>query len=417
MYFSGYPKFHDSFFEQLRDGRKDLPLLPNLRAMECPIDLTILHLFASPSVTQWGLHLTDKIEVVTTALSSFISSLPQAMPRISYLYINIILSAEFNPDDFNDFQATIPSALAEMKQLKEVLLPPSWLTPRITKALASLPDLAIITTIEMWDLVDESAILPSPSDLLESSDFPSLNQLSIVTNLDRILSWFQRCSSSRSMAHLSILSPEPESKATFTRTIDYVSENMSSNLEELSLEAGGLLYPPTDLSTIRLTDLKPLFVCQELESLDLSFAFPFDINVEDIISIVESLPSLTTLKLNPSPSHTDDHEPSLHLSCLSTLARSSACQSLQHLGLYVDTSSDQLPSDDEDISLHNVTNLDLGYSSLSPSSIEAVAEYIGGIIPKRCFLSAAKSEEWRAVLLLLEAWGGRPQYFAEEDSE
>ncbi|KAJ8473725.1 hypothetical protein ONZ45_g16194 [Pleurotus djamor] len=307
------------------------------------------------------------------------------MPHIRALYINIPLNARFDTES-TEFSSTVPLALSELLRLEELNIPPSWLTSSMTKALSSLPVLDSIDAIDMWDLVPNGAILPSPADLLVPSDFPCLRELHAPITLRRALSWLQRVSSSRFMIQLSLLSPERESKATYMSILQYVSDNMSSCIELFDLEITKIVDPQKSRSTIQLFDLKPIFACKKLESLELCFPFPFDISVEEIILIIQSLPSLKELILNPSPSNTLYHKPSIHISCLSTLARSPPSQSLEILGLYVDTSSTQLPSFNEDLSLANLERLDLGYSSLSASSVE------GGIV----------NERWQRVETLLE---------------
>ncbi|KAJ8520634.1 hypothetical protein ONZ45_g2565 [Pleurotus djamor] len=235
------------------------------------------------------------------------------MPHVSYLYISSTFEDELGIES-EHLTTSIPMALSEMKELEELHLPPPWLTPSLTKVLASLPVLASINTLDVTDTVDPP--LASPAQLLGPNDFPSLSKLDLGITLDHALSWFQRCSSTRLLTHLTLFSAEPESKAAYASIIQIISDNMASRLEYLILLIREFVDPPLDLSTIQFADLKPLLACRKLETLNLEFPFPFDIDVEDVISIVESLPSLKELHLNPRPSLTLHHKPSLHISCL-----------------------------------------------------------------------------------------------------
>ncbi|KAJ8520639.1 hypothetical protein ONZ45_g2569 [Pleurotus djamor] len=414
MYFSLERNFHQSVFEELRSGKRDpSKLLPNLCGFDCQVDLDTLRLFAHSSVNALGIHLKSEQDDDSTSLPSFFPALPTVVPHLRYLYINIPLAADFNTES-EVFKFIIPSAFKELQDLKEVLLPHSWLTPRLTKALASLPTLTVLNTMEMADLVDDDAILPSPNDLLDSSDFPSLTTLETVISFSDALSWLQACSSMTALKRLAIFSEETEATPSYDRLIQHISNHIPS-LEYLVLQGPNIGEFDDDLpSPLRFANLKPLLACQRLSFVDISHVLPLDLTSQDVVSIVESLPSVTHLKLNPRPTVTTHTKPALHISCLSRLAYSS--NTLKVLGLYVDTSIGKLPRHDSKvIPFGSLEELNLGYSSLLPSSALPISAYLAKILPLKCLLLAGWVQDspridrrWNKVYDLLQSWGGHP---------
>ncbi|KAJ8503237.1 hypothetical protein ONZ45_g11032 [Pleurotus djamor] len=415
MRFTLTAEVHEALDQGLLAWRPHTALLPTLEDLICLPHLATFRLFACPSITTLNVRLPSRLEKMTTSQASFFSSLPGSVPCLSQLRIDIELSPQFDTES-DEFKITIPAALSELKRLRRIVLHPSWLTSRVAKALACLPELAILDTSSVWDGEDgeDIATRPSPTDLLALNDFPSLDKLCIVVSLKDALSWVQKCST-HSLPRFSVWSPQLETKEAFKHLIDYVSRNMSSRMEYLGISADHPLEvaPSPPPATIQITDLQPLLAFQKLEALELHFTFPFDLHVEDVILIVESLPFLTSLILNPSPPLSLGRPSSLHLSCLTNLARSS-CHSLKTLGLYLDTSVGLL-EEAEGVTLNNLENLSLGSSPLLSLSAGAIARYIYRIMPEgsrvavwQTFPEAndAFEESWQIVSDLLDQWDG-----------
>ncbi|KAJ8489822.1 hypothetical protein ONZ45_g13422 [Pleurotus djamor] len=128
---------------------------------------------------------------------------------------------------------------------------------------------------------------------------------------------------------------------------------------------------------MQFEDLKPILSLKKLECLALTHVLPFILQVSDVSALLASLQSLIELRLNHRP--LSPGPPSLHISCLTTIA--SIRPSLQTLDLYMDTSATDILEQDPVVSFPSMKLLNLGASRVKERDTLTVAFYLSHIIP------------------------------------
>lgn len=280
-------------------------------------------------------------------------------------------------------QVNFAEVLASLPQCRELILPPSFLAPRLLHALSELPHLGSLRA--------SRASFEGDLDQIPASPIPNDHGFSSLANLE-----LEACSYSTAASILMSYNPRSITKLAveaFTREthgayIDLFSAISSCcpRIEEITISNDWRGIQPDTPEPPHYHSptlfFESLFRCSYLTSLTLNNSVPLYLDVAAMTELVKALPNLRALRLYEEATT----PPALSLSSLATLAP--LCPNMEHLALNLDTSDITTPSQSGHCDLpgfkfKRLKVLDVGLSPLR-SPAPAVASFLLAILPKGC---------------------------------
>ncbi|KAJ8514220.1 hypothetical protein ONZ45_g8222 [Pleurotus djamor] len=369
-----------SLYTEITASRNRLDFLPNLRELSIPGVTIAVQLFAHASVTSFTVypaykHIHDEYEIKGALLLSHIR---HRMPNLRSLSIEF----SFPSSSMDEIQSEATLALASLKKLSHLVLPPAWVTDSITKTISELPNLQTLDASYLELARSEDLDTPLFSTDLTASSFPKLSRLSIWISYPRAVACFSQANRLASLEVLGLSATHLATREELKHLIAIIASSYP-RLTALRLDGARPFSDSDDVPEelgLRFQDLEPLVSCKSLTHLRIMHNLPFLLNASDIYKLLEHLQWLTDLYLNAMP-RIQSPSP-LPISCLSSIA--SACPSLSTLSLYVSTSPSDVPTTDPMATFKSLRYLDVGYSRLEKKDIAPVAFYLGHTLPQNC---------------------------------
>ncbi|KAJ8514217.1 hypothetical protein ONZ45_g8212 [Pleurotus djamor] len=380
--------FDMSLYHEIATTRNRLNFLPNLCTLTIPAITTVVQLFAHTNITSFtvrtlaGENDNSEFEIKGAVLLSHIR---YKMPNLQRLCIDLYAL----PTEMGDIRSEASLTLASLKKLSYLSLPPPWLRDRVAKTISKLPNLHTLetTSLQASDPSEEPDA-PLFSTNLPAESFPKLTNLLVWISYPRAAACFSQAFWPTSLEVLELDATKPATREDLKQVIAAISGSCP-RLTVLKLDDSYASFSSDDVPEglgLRFQDLEPLTSCKYLTELHIVHDPPFLLDASDIVKLIKPLKCLTDLHLNAMP-HIQSPSP-LPISCLSSIV--SARPSLHSLGLYVSTSSADVPRADPMATFKSLKVLHFGYSTLAKNDVAPVAFYLGHILPRNCEIFSFK---------------------------
>jgi hypothetical protein len=336
-------------------------------------------MFMHENVKRFMMSLPDQTHQPVYYLSSYFDDVTFRMPMLTHMEL------QDNRAMRHGIEHDVLDLIHGLPNLHVIILPPSYLTSRVIEKLSHLSNLAEIDQSNNFKWVETLELQPS----LAEGAFPSLHHLAIMTSFSNVTEFlkFPFFPSNLTVLRITSLSSEEPSE------VHELSVAVAGNCRLLTtfclssmLYSGGNLEEPPTLNTLR-----PLLSCSKMTTFEIVHRLQLSLQLEDIEEIASKWPSLDTLILNNNPVLPLPRESQLTLRSLLPFARH--CPRLQHLGLFLDASTIDIPSAHELQFFQRLKCLSMGSSSLVEEG--RVALFLSRICPIGC-----------RVTTCVNGWGG-----------
>ncbi|KAJ8517102.1 hypothetical protein ONZ45_g5650 [Pleurotus djamor] len=376
------------------------PFLPNLTVLDCPSDPTYAQLFASPSITTFG--LTGGSELKTEQdYQLILKYLPACTPNLESLRLS---AGRNNPNT----QDALVEVLPILRFLNQLDISADLFTPQVTKIISNLPLLRSLTGHGSHP--NFSGML-SPE--LDPECFPKLEHLRLHAWLEEAEYFFRAWVSPTSLKTLSLVECNSISAWAYQSIIGWAASH-APLLETLALS-----FDDGDFEDVIDADeplpfsvFEPLLSCKHLSSLTIAYPLPFEMTEDELVTLVTALPLLRHLDIGTIDAPPSGSEPSLGLSALSSIAP--LCHSLEYLCIYMSFhATDQLDNvPTPSVPFKSLNILDVGRSPIQGNI--SVALFLNRILPAFCSLQFEEytgsgsededqDEDWEQVIVVLKA--------------
>ncbi|KAF7312219.1 hypothetical protein MIND_00234900 [Mycena indigotica] len=329
-----------SVFEDASRTRTSLAILPNLVYLDWRAPLPLSVIFMSSHVKTFILWMPQDETSPTAEFRSFFRDVTTRMPNLTTLDIRTIIP-------MHDIEDDMVFLFESLTKLRKAVFPRYHVTTRIAETLARLEDFGCLEFQYHQDQgigdPDDTSSVFRPK--LQMGAFPSLWDVSMTVTLDDALAFMKQPFSPTNLTTLYVDSALIESPSIVQEFLESLSDSCQL-LEGLGILAHidntdnrQLSDIPSDLR-INFSNLQPLLVFPNLVTFELIHQFPLDLTIDNIQQLAQSWPSLRKLILNNEPAVSDHCD--LTLGALLPFA--THCRELEHLGLFINASSGDLPS-------------------------------------------------------------------------
>ncbi|KAG6849834.1 hypothetical protein H0H93_004518, partial [Arthromyces matolae] len=300
--------------------------------------------------------------------------------------------------------------LRELPNLNTLLLPPFLASLEVLEACSRLP--ALRQLLSSGKAIDTECSCHSEKagaqPTLTAGCFPVLTTLTIAGCAAELSSVIQQSHFPARIKNLRINRKQcstvvPADLANFHQSLAGVCSNLKSYY----------LFSTFDELAPSFDEIQPL-LSLKLHKLQIRDYYPLTFTSIELGELVTSLPKLTVLYLNPSPSDASnrftgllEHTAGVSIDVLPVIAR--ACPNLQKLGILLNGL--RVPTDD----IHNVPpfreslhRLNVGLSLLPDENLQQVALYLAQVLPANCQLVIDECDDhdellWKTLISLLPA--------------
>nr|GAT60857.1 predicted protein [Mycena chlorophos] len=324
-------------FEDASRTRTSLAILPNLVHLDWRAPLPLSMIFMTPNVKSFVLWIP---ETDITSLRSYFRDVTTRMPNLTVVDVHTIVPMHKIEDDMVFLLGNLP-------KLRKIVFPRYHLTTRVAETLSLLESLG---TVEFQYHADQG--LGAPEDTtgvfqpkLQLGAFPSLYDMSTTITLGDAVAFMKQTFAPTNLTALYIDSPLMESPAIVQELLEHLGQccQLLETLGILTLiedkDAAKLADVPAE-NRINFSHLRSLLLFPNLAMFELIHQNPLDLTFEDLQQLAQSWPSLRKLILNNEPAILDCCP--LTLDALLPFARH--CRELEHLGMFVNASSADIPS-------------------------------------------------------------------------
>ncbi|KAJ8494807.1 hypothetical protein ONZ45_g13106 [Pleurotus djamor] len=385
--------FQPSVSEAITRIVSDGKFVSNVQHLSCSFkDSQALQLFVNPKLSSLSLGRMENVWPSLEILQSVFSIVTDRNPPL----VSLKLMAEYayfrqEEEDLSAADPVLASALSSLTQLKSCHLPPDILSPAISEAISTLPNLESLNSLGSSFEDCKSSLF---STHLNQTAFPSLRILSLAISFERAIVSFAAWGRSDTLASLQLSSEVFETPERF-KYLSAVVSKAFPHLMALCLTA--YAYPSGAVSPIRdvgFEDLEPLLSLNKLRDLSLHCFHPLELCESDVASIITSLKNLTRLHLNPTPK--SRRPPRLHITVLNNFRIGPP---IKDLGLYIRTSFDLEQrylrgyGTEESDQMSTLEVLQLGASPLIHRDVVPLVAYLVGILPNKSKISSLSEEE------------------------
>ncbi|KAG5650157.1 hypothetical protein H0H81_000512 [Sphagnurus paluster] len=364
---------HPSTFDDLARTRTSFDILPCLHTLKWHARIALCVLFMHRHIRTFAVMLPS-----SSSLGSLFDQVAARMPAITHLDLRMSLS-------MRAIEPHTTTLLASLTKLTKITLPRFCLTTALAEHLSRLPHLESIE----FQYLDEQG-RGDPADVLDFSPvltqgaFPALSDLNTTITYTHAARFFTASFAPTALTSLYLDSTLIESP-TATRALTTVLAESCQLLKSLALvslvDASTVLSTPPDPDTcLAIADLRPLFRCTRLTSLEVVHHAPLRLSLADVEELARAWPAIETLLLNTEPAYLASAHLTLH--ALVPFARH--CPSLRVLGLFLDASAPATAVADELPPFAALRRLSMGVSPLAPRSTGAAALFLSHLVPRRC---------------------------------
>lgn len=339
------------------------------------------------NVKRFVIHLPDIIE--STSPRPFFDDIVARMPNLTHLNIRTSIPMHSLEDDAIRLLTSLP-------KLQKLTTPRFYFTSRIAECLSQLPKIGCIEFQYFQDqgTGDRNDVVTFKPELSEGA-FPSLWDLSLTAAYSDVERFLTIPFSPSNLTMLYIESPNVEMPAAIHQLLVAISENCqmlkflalisprrATRVRETDVQVTDFIViddPPPQ--RVNLETLKPVFACPNLTSLEIIHRYPLDLKQDDLEVLAMRWPSLETLNLNSEPFHFES--PELTFEALLPFARH--CPHLNYIGIFIDASSNAIPSFSATSPLtpfKSLQRMSMGLSKITEST--PVAIFLSQILPAFC---------------------------------
>ncbi|KAF9441510.1 hypothetical protein P691DRAFT_779783, partial [Macrolepiota fuliginosa MF-IS2] len=373
---------NQTVFDDIARTRVTLSVLPNMHTLSWRATIPLCVMFMHSNVKRFIVHLPEIIE--STSPRPFFDDIVARMPALTYLDVRTNIP-------MNSLEEEAVRLLSSLSKLQKLTMPRFFFTTRVAECLSRLPKLGCI---EFQYFEEQGA--GNPVDVtvfkpeLSEGAFASLWDLSLTAAYKDVERFLTIPFSPSNLTMLYVESPNIESPTIIQRLFTAISENCQM-LKLLALISPRRATSDSDPTTIdvdqriNMETLKPLLGCANLTSLEIIHRHPLGLQREDLEVLALRWPSLETLNLNNEP--LDLHSSDLTLDILIPFARH--CPHLTHLSIFIDASSNAIPSFSPTSALptfKNLQRLSMGLSIITEST--SVAIFLSQILPLECIVDS-----------------------------
>ncbi|KAJ7650397.1 hypothetical protein FB45DRAFT_17131 [Roridomyces roridus] len=332
------PRLSPTVFEDLARTRTSLNLAPNVNMLSWLAPLRWSVMFMHPNVKHLVLHLPEDF-VTMESPSTYVRDIVTRMSNLTCLDLRTNIP-------MHDIEDSMGLLLQSLVKLRKVVLPRFAFTTRIAEIVAELEDLGCVE-FQYWpeqgcgDPGDTMAFKPT----LKLGCFPSLWYLAATITIDCATDFMSSSLAPTNLTSLYVDSRLVETPESVNRLLTVLAENcqLLESLSIITLIDESMPFQSLDdvpsTERINASTLGPLQRFPNLTIFEFIHQNPLDMtNFEDM---ARSWPSLRKLILNNEPL-ISDRPPSLTLKSLLPFAR--YCPELEHLGVFIDATTGDLPA-------------------------------------------------------------------------
>ncbi|KAJ8453997.1 hypothetical protein ONZ45_g19478 [Pleurotus djamor] len=349
------------------------PLLPSLRTLEypnAPLDLFPFFVTSKLQDLTFNMTLHGDPAVLQSSIKAFLGYINEYAPNLQNLHM------WSNPLDVKDIESDIASSLAKLLSLKNIYIPINWVTETITRSLALLPKLEVLSV-----LPPATEVLPQHpfTTTFKEDDFPALRNLAIFMPLERARLAFSHPNRPKLVEVINITHSGAEAAESYTAVLKEIPAQFPL-LTDFALVIGPSAIIQGEAAPVTFQTLEPLLQYTKLTSLKLHhISATFEIDGENLCNIVTSLPKLTVLHLNPTPYFAE----SPILSIVDILPLRRIRPELEELALYVDAARRDMKGFKGDgIVFEQLKVFSVGFSPIAAPV--GVALFLSRIITQNC---------------------------------
>ncbi|KAJ8520067.1 hypothetical protein ONZ45_g3094 [Pleurotus djamor] len=324
-------------FHNISTTRPSLEFLPNLRRLDftaAPSEFLPLFLTSALRSLDFSPRIGED-----PAVPSVLLYVGARSPNLTSLCLRHGITAS------DELEEALVNMFQSLRQLTILHIPNRLLTSPVVSVLSHLPCLSALygEEIPYSNLGPEDyAQMPTEGDC---GSFPSLKTLILRLRFPDLIRWL----SYRPISSLTNFHVGPMAVVTadnYSRLIQFAAAS-SPKLEHFSLQSLYHLEPPIIAEPLSFGHLRSVLQMSNLISLWIRHPHPLNITQSELITLLTSLPTLTTLFLNPYPENPVPHGSlSFDLTMLAAIAP--YCSRLTELGLCM--SSPGIPFPDVSVS-------------------------------------------------------------------
>ncbi|KAJ8503425.1 hypothetical protein ONZ45_g10865 [Pleurotus djamor] len=371
------------------------PMFTNLRKLSCPCTpLALTALFISPTLSS----LSFTTDVSHDDISFFTTTLPLGVPRLQLLSISACWQSSRNQTNDPD----VMTMLERMPTIVDVELPSGWLSrlsPSAVDILGQRPNLRrLAATVEVGSLDAEPLLgfASAFSPPLTEGRFSGLQELDIVSPIDLVMSTLST-GNRTPLAKLFVSDPSETNEYMSADDLSSFIKMVSTNYPRLThLSIGhnhsfGDSIEPNPGPQVTFEHLKPLLQLSQLTFLRIRHVFIFKLEEDELLRLLQSLPSLKTLHFSERPVQyiNDDFLP---ISALGSLPP--VCPNLEVLGIYISPMDYPEDMDDTLPRFPKLKELSVGRSEFPIDNAtdrsyqpQDIARFLSYILPEDCQLT------------------------------
>jgi hypothetical protein len=398
------PTYARNLWRLLNSRAGSFTLFPNLRSLEWTphqeienkafrtgADVFHATYFMSPALDELIIYVPYDEGMLTLSgppdLQSISTNLAKLM-TLTYLELRMDVSVQ-------TLEMELVELLHQLANLRRLFLPGYWNTSLVLEAVSELSHLDAFGSV-----VDESSGIGRRADVmtvrpaLRQGAFSQLSTLSLCASMDDTLVLLSNVYGPR-LRELTLQSASfLESPAQVRYFLTELHE-LVRNIEVLTLElrisshdAPVEFISDSEAMPLSLPDLLPLGSLPNLADFALYHLRSIDLSDDDLEVLLKQLPGLAELRLGHEP-FVKPTSVTASLTCTALAVAARCCPRLECLGLFLDTSSPNIPevSPAVPVCFPCLADLDIGSSLLDTTEIRKMSEYLDHLLPPGCTLS------------------------------
>ncbi|KAL4269164.1 hypothetical protein AB1N83_003768 [Pleurotus pulmonarius] len=367
-------KYEPSVGHMIASTRPSFNIFPYLDTLAFETNFHLVPLFAHQNVNEMSFVIESLSKCAEVS-----ATLPYIAPKVPCLKH---LSITTNYD--SSLEALIIDMVKELKQLQSLKLPSQWLTPDVTNAVALLPQLSTLETLQSARLCKSHH--PEQAEEIFSLDlpqncFPLLRSLTLRATIPRTKASLPQLKKLRT---ITLLPSQATSLYELLPLFTLIPQQFPC-LTSLTLDFRDASGLTSARKPIPPSDLRPLFALSSLHTLHIDHTFPIQLSNDKLLGLVKKFPRLIHLSLCPHAGH--KLEPTLDITVLRSLI--TRRPNMKYLGLHMRVPTDHgaLQVDDPTVfkSTKSLSTLCIGTSPLTDKPFP-VAVYLSRILPESCRL-------------------------------
>jgi hypothetical protein len=307
---------------------------------------------------------------------------------LAYLELRMDISVQ-------TIETELVELLRQLANLRRFFLPGYWHTSSVLEAVSELSHLdAFGSVVDDTSGIGRRADVMTVRPALRQGAFSQLSTLSLCASIDDTLALLSNVCGPR-LRELTLQSANFLESPAQVRHFLTELHDLARNIEVLTLElrlsghdAPVELISDSDAMPLSLPDLLPVGSLPNLADFALYHLRSIDLSDNDLEELLKQLPGLAELRLGHEP-FVKPTSVAASLTCAALAVAARCCPRLECLGLFLDTSSPNIPeaSPAAPVRFACLADFDIGSSLLATTEIRKMGEYLDHLLPPGCTLS------------------------------